>query len=491
MSWVLNAFYSSKPLTSCKAELRPATEDEIKAHSKPRSWGSYLDQAINCLCVPVLMSYRTIFGYVAKRSPEVGLTRIYADIFATKNPEVIKAVLLKHRNDPQNGVFSHAIVSKGLTDVFQQFYPKITTNDIILTCDPEHTEIFRKFLNQFFTPLSMKPYLEDIHTIISDICSKWGSPQQGIVVNKETKLLATAVMSQIFLGYAEPYDKVSAASTNTVLWTADNLMTTLSPVYRLGTYLLPFMAILSSKDKAETQKNLREAVDKALHQASQSDAKPSLVKEMVNKKFSQEQIQAMILTLFVAGQDNVSTSLSHILLKLAQSNELQAKVREDSQEPLQSKTLRGLICESLRVLCPVGGIGRTVAKPSLLTLTHPESGEVISTTLLTADANLNTMNQFVADDPSIYPNPEKFDIARHQNQSSFLPHMPHMPFGHGTHMCPGWYLYYAISAFTVAYIVNNFELSTSFEGEPKTKIRFVTQLAEDITVHFKNRKKTE
>lgn len=292
-------------------------------------------------------------------------------------------------------------------------------------------------------------------------------------------------MAQIFLGYAEPYDKISSASSNFVLWTAHNLRSLLDPIYRSKIAILPSTGIVTTEVKEQTKQTLREAVEKSIKQALKDDAKPSLVKEMMNSNFSTEQIQAMIMILFVAGQDNVSTSLTHILLKLAQSQELQDKIRQDRSDPMESKVIRALLCESLRMLCPVLGIGRQVAKPSMLTLTHPESDRIISQTFIPEGSQLSTMNQYAAMDPGIYPEPEKFDINRHMQQSSFLPGLPHLPFGHGAHLCPGWDLYYAISAMTVSHLVKNYVISTTFKGEPKTELKFVTRLTDTIPISLK------
>jgi cytochrome P450 len=487
MSWLLNAIYPSKPITPCQAELRTATPEEIKVHTKPRGYKDYIDKIINSICIQVFVTFSTLYSFVSKTQPDLGFAPAQMNVYFSKNPAVIKEILSKHRSDPnpENGVFSHTTITKALTEVFQKIYPKITSHDIILTCDPANTKHFRQFLNNFFTRQSMQKYLQDINFIIADICLQWNRTPQPLILNQETKLLATAVMAQIFLGYAKPHDQISKASTNVILWTADSLTSTISWFYRQGTYLFPQMATISPQAKEQTQKTLREAVEKAIHQANEPDSKPSLVKEMIKEQFTQEQIQSMIITLFVAGQDNVSTSLSHILLKLAQSKELQEKIRQDNTDALESKPIRGVICESLRILCPVEGIGRILARPAMLTLTQSDGDKVISQNIIPEGSLLATMNQLAANDPSIYPHPEKFDIERHLDQTSFLPNLPHMPFGYGTHLCPGWFAYYAIAAYTVSLLVKNFELSTTFKGEPRTKIRFVTQLADTLSITLK------
>lgn len=471
---------------NCTAELRPATPEEIMAGSPSRGWFTAIDRIINSICTPLLLTFGKLYDFILRRSPDLVFAPIHKfNVYTTKNRNVIKEVLDHHRNDPQQGVFSHTIVIAAITQVMKSINPKIGVNDVILTCDPEHTATYRPFLNSFFSSNSIKQYHGDINSIITRFSKDWGNHSSPILLNKEIKLMATAIMAEIFLGHPGPHDKISTASSGVIRWTTDNLFLSISKPYRYLLHYFPNKANISSSAKEETAKILNEAVEKSLKAALQPDSKPSLVKEMVNKQFSNKQIQAMIITLFVAGQDNVSTSLSHALLKLAQSPELQEKIKNETHEPWKSTHIRALLCESLRVLCPVSGIGRTVAKPSMLTLTKPENGQVMSKTLLQAGDEIQSMISLTAKDPSIYPDPENFDYTRNLNQKFFIPGLPYLPFGDGTHLCPGWLLYYTISALTIANLVHNYHLSTTFKGEPKTKAGFVTTLDDRFPIPLK------
>lgn len=486
MSWLPGLFFPSRVPTTCNGELRPATLDEIRAGSPPKGWFTVIDRIINSICTPILMTFGRLYDLILRRSPDLGFAPIQGfNVYASKNPVVIKEILNNHRNNPQKGVFSHTTVIHAISQMMKSINPGIGVNDIILTCDSQHTDKYRPFLNRFFLSNSIKKYHEEIKNIIAHFSNQWGQQSTSIILNKEIKLMATAIMAEIFLGHSGPHDKVSMASSQVILWTTHNLFLSISRLYRGLVDYFPNTAKISSEAKQETAKILIEAVEKSLTEARRLSSKPSLVKEMAEELFTNEQIQAMIITLFVAGQDNVSTSLSHALLKLAQSSELQDKIKNEKQDPLESPYIRALLCESLRVLCPVAGIGRTVAKPAMLTLTKLDRGQEISKTFLQAGDELQSMISLTAQDPSVYPNPEKFDYTRHLNQKPFLPGLPHMPFGHGTHLCPGWFLYYTISAITISQLVQNYHLSTSVKGEPKTKAGFVTTLDDNYPISLK------
>jgi cytochrome P450 len=467
MTWALNCFYPQKSTTACSATIKATTPEEAKSYPMPKKgWRAWLDNFVNRLAIPIFVQFRTVANLVLRRSPDLGV--VEPRDYCSKNRFVIKEMLKLHRNDPEDGICDHSLVSKGMTHVMSRIFPKISANDIILTCNPGYTKIYREFLTHFFSPLAMLPYLGEVQEIVQKAASFW-SRKDRIVLNHETKLLGSQVMAQIFLGYSESSDKVSLASGNIVPWISETLFATMYPLYQKLLYYIPRIAFVSASAKEETVKALREAVKKSMDDASKPDAKESLVKQMV-------------LTLYVAGQDNVSTALTYCLLKLAQIPSLQEEVRkEKGDDPMQSVLIRSIIYEGLRMICPVGGIGRGIGKQAVLSL-KDEKGEELSKTLLQPNERIQLLTGFVANDPKLYPNPARFDPSRHAQQSSFLPSIEFMPFGEGMHRCPGWYLFYAVAVYTIWYVAKNYTLKTNFKGEPRTAIRFVTQITDKITI---------
>lgn len=135
-------------------------------------------------------------------------------------------------------------------------------------------------------------------------------------------------------------------------------------------------------------------------------------------------------------------------------------------------------------MCPIGSIGRTLSKPAVLTITdtyatsrrvYMKKGDEVHPCPFLADRN-----------PAVYPNPSQFDYARHDQRKSFLD-LPHLPFGYGAHLCPGWYLYYLIAAEMIGSLISNYEISTSFKGEPGVRNGFVSRLAVEIPIKMKKR----
>jgi len=140
-------------------------------------------------------------------------------------------------------------------------------------------------------------------------------------------------------------------------------------------------------------------------------------------------------------------------------------------------------------MCPIGGISRIAAKDLNLDMKNPENGAVLSKTRIKKGDWISPMPIFAAKDPSLFKEPSVFKYERHLDASPFLPNLAHMPFGHpeSPHFCPGWYLYYAISAKMISELAKRFVVTSSFEGEPKLKAGFVTGLRDEIPITLKPR----
>lgn len=117
-----------------------------------------------------------------------------------------------------------------------------------------------------------------------------------------------------------------------------------------------------------------------------------------------------------------------------------------------------LLCESLRMMCPITGVTRTASKDLVMTLTRKIDSTFVSKTVIKKGNHIAPFANLMAKDPSLFKDPEKFDPSRHKG--SFLYNLKHKPFGDGPHMCPGWYLYYVIAKVTISKIVMRNHLTT-------------------------------
>lgn len=491
MSWISGYFYKQKGYTDkLVAELRPVDEgeDEIVNNCRcGRDVFAKINGVINTIASPIFVFFMTIADYEMRNSPDlVQIPFLNYNYHCTRNPAVAKEILKWHRNDSSmKGRFTDTRLGPGITIVANKiFSPKIalSAKDNIMSCDKEEHIKYSKFLNQFFNLKSIKAHLSSIEAIIDDNLAQFEMEDGEFVINEKIKFLAISVMANVFLGINDSLDDVSSATSKIIPWISEEVSRNLSPIYNFLVDYFPKLRFVSDNDKAQTKKILNEIIKKAIKEARnhQSHA-DSIVEKMVDEKYDNNQIKSMIMTLFVAGQDNVSTSLTYSLLKLAQNPDLQEKIREENALPLESSHIGALLCESLRMMCPISGIGRSASKDLVMTLTKKNSGTLVSKTLIKKGDPLAPFIYLIAKDPSIFKNPEKFDPARFEGGTS-LSKLKHKPFGDGPHRCPGWYLYSVIAKLTISKIVMRNYLTTTFKEEPSPKIGIVVGLADKVTI---------
>jgi cytochrome P450 len=480
MSWALSFFSERLPCdTNIKVEIIPL-EDDLE-NPTPCCWNVFgkLNKLVASIAIPLFI--KTIADFVTRRSPDIASLSI---AHYSRNPKVIKAILNQHRNDD---IFGSSKFSLGIFNVANQIFyperPKIQLNDNIMTCDPENTRIYRDFLQQFLSLKSIKTHYESIENIID---STLNGLTNTIDLPEFNKLLSTTIMSKVFIGMDKSYEDITTAVCNIIPWIGEEIVTSSIPVYKNLNERFPKTRIVSDAEKDHTRKVLNKEIDDAILNVQLEDGPDSIIKEMVLQSFTKEQISSMIMTLFVAGQDNVSNSITHAILKLAQDPSLQEAIFLEDLPPMESVLIKALICESLRLMCPVVAIARRVLKDSCIAISKNE--KIISKTIIRKGDAVAPLPHFAAKDPTLFKDPSKFDHMRFIKASSFLPKLEHMPFGHGVHMCPGSNLYYVIAAFTIHKLVKTYKIDTAIYGEPPLIGGFFTGIKGSVPISLKVRK---
>jgi|GEM_PF-3006840 len=490
MSFLLSRNLETVPFNrECEVQIITLREDDGKKHPSCFcvSIFKFINKVINTISLAV--DEKTVAELAMRDLPEVACVETFSrNNFYIRNPVVMKKMLSYHRNDlTADGIYSHSSIATAMLSISNQIFPKNkdvrSLNDSIMTCEPKFTKKYRDFLLHFFSKESLKSYFTDIENIIDQTLQLFEKEKSEIILNDKIKLLSTTIMSSLFLGSTQSFEEITSATSNIIPWIGDNLASTVK-LYRAFTFVFPRYKLVSDDDKNKTKKVLSKTIDEAIINAKQDNSPDSIVKAMLKESFTIEEIESMITTLYVAGQDNVSTSLTHSLLKLAQDPDLQQKIIDENLPPLESKYIRALICESLRVRCPIGGIGRIASKNLQLTVRSKVDGTLISECRIKKGDLIDPMPMFAAKDPGSFKNPEEFDYERFMKTSSFLPSLEFLPFGGAVHRCPGWYLYYAIAAIMVSNIVKNYHITTSFEGEPKIQKGFLISIADQIPIKF-------
>ncbi|KAK4873882.1 hypothetical protein RN001_013242 [Aquatica leii] len=181
-----------------------------------------------------------------------------------------------------------------------------------------------------------------------------------------------------------------------------------------------------------------------------------------------EIMTAQVLIFFFAGFETVSTMMSYVCYELAINPDVQDKLRKEVDETLEDsngeftydnvtnmKYLDMVISEALRKWPPVIVADRRCVKPFTIEpknlgepRLHLEKGSVIICPL-----------RAIHLDPKYYPNPEKFDPERFndENKHNILPYT-YLPFGVGPRNCIGSRFALLEGKLVVAEIISKFEI---------------------------------
>ncbi len=134
--------------------------------------------------------------------------------------------------------------------------------------------------------------------------------------------------------------------------------------------------------------------------------------EVDGEKFTPEEVESTAMLLLLAGNDSTTNLISNYIRNMSEFPEQAQMIRDDLSLIPRS------IEESVRI------------RPSFLALERRATRDL---ELHGVEIRENdTINLWIAAanrDPSIFANPEQYDISRRPN--------PHLGFGHGVHMCIG------------------------------------------------------
>ncbi|OXU30705.1 hypothetical protein TSAR_012773 [Trichomalopsis sarcophagae] len=153
-------------------------------------------------------------------------------------------------------------------------------------------------------------------------------------------------------------------------------------------------------------------------------------------------IASQAFIFFLAGFETSSSTISHTLYELAQNQAIQDKLREEIVEELKihngeityesvkgMKYLHKIFCETLRKYTPLSVIQRNSVKP------YTFSGTKVT---IPKDTELWIPIYAIQHDPEIYPEPEKYDPERFDDENVKQRHTSfYLPFGDGPRNCIG------------------------------------------------------
>ncbi|KAL6261403.1 hypothetical protein P5V15_006497 [Pogonomyrmex californicus] len=187
-------------------------------------------------------------------------------------------------------------------------------------------------------------------------------------------------------------------------------------------------------------------------------------------KLTMLEAAAQAYVFFLAGFETSATTATYCLYELAQHQDIQDKVRKEIDETLKKHGeltynaiiemtyLHKVINETLRKYPPVPVLNRICTKDLNLPTTN----------IHVSEGTLITIPVFgLHRDPSIYPNPEKFDPERF-NMDEIASRHPYayLPFGEGPRVCIGMRFGYVQTKVGLVSLLSKFK----FKLHPQTPI---------------------
>jgi cytochrome P450 len=310
--YYISALYSKTPTKQpangeIKANLRVATPQEQLAEqrrvqAKGRLWQmleNIWDGIIDKINTIALCRFdpRTISGWYIDNDPYLSIVRIGGKVtHITKHKKVIEAIFKHHRNDSMTPFSTQ---TSPIIQVIKEYFPECTlqNNDCILLCNPEHTQVYRKFLNPFLTRHNVDGLQESITTIATTKIAQWQSSASVGTLNLTKAIMeyTCEIMAKLFLGHPGPYQDLVWAIKTTVFRISEHN-------FRRN--------LVSTAEVSKAKTIIRVAIEQAMQQNTFSNKQSTIVQAMQEKDFSPTQIQAMVLILFIAGQDTSAASIT-------------------------------------------------------------------------------------------------------------------------------------------------------------------------------------
>ena len=151
-----------------------------------------------------------------------------------------------------------------------------------------------------------------------------------------------------------------------------------------------------------------------------------------------ERVRGEVLTLVLAAYENVARTLTWTLLALTRDRDVEAELRDEVHRVLGDSRPTGA-CRELRYTDMVIAESMRLWPPTPLVFRVALEDDVLPTgTSIPAGSKLLISPYIVQRDPRNFPDPERFDPRRFEEQERReRPHFAYFPFGGGPRVCIG------------------------------------------------------
>jgi cytochrome P450 len=266
---------------------------------------------------------------------------------------------------------------------------------------PGHTRL-RMLLNKVFTPAEVDRLRSRIEVLVGELLDRVQPDGRMDAINDFAYPLPVTVLCEI-LGV--PVDRRDQIGT----WTA-NVNRTVS-----GTCPLNECADQAQSSVLEMRAYFAELVEQRREQPRDDLLSLLVAAEEAGDKLSMDELQTTVVMLISAGHETTTSLIGNGLLTLLQHPDQLRQLRENPD------LMSAAIDEILRYESPLQRQTRRVAEDAEFGGRQIRKGQMVSVLLGAANR-----------DPSVFSDPDRFDIRREDNK--------HIAFGFGIHSCLGRFL---------------------------------------------------
>ena len=308
------------------------------------------------------------------------------------------------------------------------------TRDLLVAINGEKHKRHRRLMMPAFSKGALERYATDIVRVAEGMVDKW--PYGGEVdldVLLRDLALCTAVQTLFGLDVLSGATRLGEAAAEFVVQLTHPLAI-LAPYDLPGT---PFRKALRLGDELIRAMEGLLAEKRALTEPG-NDALAMLVRAVDDDgaRFTDEELMAEALTLFIAGHETTAKALTWTMFLLERHPDTLADVLDEVNGVLGGRSMTAadipkmplldrVVKESMRVLAPV----------PILFLRNSQEDQRVGRFTLPKGANVVVSPYATHHDPERYPDPERFEPSRWEGPEPSV--YEYMPFGAGPRICVG------------------------------------------------------
>lgn len=403
-------------------------------------------------------------------SPEYAIGSHFPTFLGTfyqfKDP-VVNDAIFKHFRGADSDPEPLFTPSKGATKIFElvvEVFGKecgITKDDTMFTCSQDLSRFYRSWLHNLIGPKTMSEWEEILQEESKATLGEWiAQCREGEQFDlRDAGQYASRIITRLLLDKPIGSKELSKA-INVINWFT----------IKRGT------GWVSQADQARYDEALqvfREAINGIVE-----DASIPLFQPQNGQELTLNQKKALILIIFVGGQETTGFFLANVLLVLAQNPGLQMQLRDLLQNNLEAGKLElhKVFNFVLGMYPPAYGVARVIDPNKTACLEYQFEGEEQIRKLIIPGGTRVTARIIRAAEKVLDTSPEKLQSPGGYQAFS--------PFGSGPHGCPGRHLALAETMEFIIQTLKRCSITTTEFEEPEIVGRITLQFARAHHVLF-------